>query len=268
MNARRVVALGLILPTLLAASPRRPHATPTHLSTPPPPFVVSAPSVAAPALVLLRYAEALTRVSSPPALIFDYTVEQAGLHDIEQKHRIYRGKAIERDEMTEIDGRKLLAPSVRVMSGRTDRYDILAVAPRPERYALAFVRSQRNDGHFDYVFRAVSRTPGSFVVDRVTIDGQTFLPSVVTFHTAGGAAQASGQLSYTRFDGHWLIREASVKAAVGNNQVREHLLWEEYQFPTSLPASTFTPPRTGQSALAVTRAVPMFTAPSLPPSSR
>jgi hypothetical protein len=255
MNMRRTLASVLILPAFLAAAPQdRAHAVPTHPPAPPP--AVSTPFASAPAVVLQRYVDALARVSPPQALIFNYTVEQAGLHDIEQKHRIYRGKAIERDEMTEIDGRKLSAPSVRVVSGKTDRYDILAVAPRPDRYALTFVKAQRNDGHYDYVFRTTSRAPGSFVVDGLTIDGQAFLPSALTFHTGGGAAQASGQLMYGRADGHWLIREASVNAAMENKPVREHLLWTAYQFPTSLPASTFTPPRGGKSALAAMHAVP------------
>jgi len=247
--SHRGVALALVLPALLGATARE---SPTHLAAPSP--AASSPSALSPSVVLQRYAKALARVSPPQALIFDYTVEQAGLFDLEQKHRVYRSKSIERDVITEIDGRKLLAPSVRVTSGQTDRYDILAVAPRLDRYAFTFANAQRADGHFDYVFRAASRVPGSFVVDGVTIDGQAFLPSVVSFRT-GGTARASGRFSYARFDGHWLIREASVNAVVASKPVREHLLWTAYQFPTSLPPSTFSSARSGTSVLTATRAV-------------
>jgi hypothetical protein len=148
----RNIAIAAVLPALLGAAARE---SPTHLPTPSP--AASAPSSLSPAVVLQRYAKALARVSPPQTLIFDYTVEQAGLFDLEQKHRVYRSKAIERDVVTEIDGRKLLSPSVRVTSGQSDRYDILAVAPRPDRYALTFANAQRADGHFDYVFRVTGR---------------------------------------------------------------------------------------------------------------
>jgi hypothetical protein len=248
MRFRRAVATALLLPALLgAATPESPSRLPG--SEP----AASASAPLSPSVVLQRYVGALARVSPPRALVFDYTVEQAGLLDIEQKHRIYRGRGIERDELTEIDGRKLLAPSVRVTSGEIDRYDILSVAPRPDRYGLAFVTAQRAEGHLDYFFRAVSRTPRSFSVDGVTIDGQSFLPSVVLFHTAG-AARASGRLSYGRFSGHWLIREASVNAVMANKPVREYLLWTAYQFPTSLPPLTFTSSRSRKGVLTATRA--------------
>jgi hypothetical protein len=34
-----------------------------------------------------------------------------------------------------------------------------------------------------------------------------------------------------------------VNAAIDAKQVREHLVWTAYQFPASLPSSTFTPPQ-------------------------
>lgn len=247
--SRRGVAAVLVLPALLGTAARE---SPTHPPTPS--RAASAPSALSPSVVLQRYAQALAHVSPPQVLIFDYTVEQAGLFDIEQKHRVYRSKTVERDVVMEIDGRKLLSPSVRVTSGQTDRYDILAVAPRPDHYALTFVNTQRADGHFDYVFHSAARSPESFVVDGITIDGQSFLPSVVFFHT-GGTAPASGRFTYARFEGHWLIHEASVNAVVASKPVREHLLWAAYQFPTSLPPSTFTSARSGKSVRTATRAV-------------
>jgi hypothetical protein len=48
-----------------------------------------------------------------------------------------------------------------------------------------------------------------------------------------------------------MVREASVSAVLQGKQAREHLLWTAYQFPSSLPASTFTPPRAGRDPFSV-----------------
>jgi hypothetical protein len=196
-----------------------------------------------PAVVLARYANAIVRTPSPQAIIFDYTIEQAGLHDIEQNHRIYRGNGMERDETLGIDGRTLSLPVVRVFAGMADHYDILAVAPRSERYVFTFVKAQRRDGHFEYVFRTIPRIPMVLAVTSVTIDGQAFLPSVMTFAAMTGVLHAGGQLTYANVNGYRLIHDAFASAVIGGKQVRERIAWMGYQFPPSLPPATFAQPQ-------------------------
>jgi hypothetical protein len=233
MNRLRPFLVVLALPWLLAS-------TPAPL---PSPIPAPVPTPLEPNVVLQRYAEALTKIAAPPALIFDYTVEQVGLHDIEQTHRIYRGRGMERDETLAIDGRKLAAPVVRVIAGAVTHYNLLTVAPRSDRYTLTFLKTQREDGHFNYLFRAAHRVPTVFAVDGMTIDGITFLPTVMTFSTVAGSIKSTGKLVYGEIAGYRLIREASVSAVVGGKVARERIIWTEYQFPASLPASTFVSSR-------------------------
>jgi hypothetical protein len=69
------------------------------------------------------------------------------------------------------------------------------------------------------------------------------LPSVVTFAAMAGALHATGQLAYTSVAGYRLIHDASVSAVIEGKQVREHIAWTGYEFPPSLPPSTFVQPR-------------------------
>ncbi len=196
-----------------------------------------------PDAVLERYAAALDAVSPPPAMIFEYTVEQAGLHNLDQSHRIYRHAQTERDETLAVDGARLSPPSVRILRDQTDRYDILSVAPRPGKMIFTFLGAERQGGGYQYVFRTMSKAAvkagSQLLVDRISISDESFLPTTVEFHLAGAAVRAQGRLTYARWERYWLVREAFVSAVVGEVPVRERILWTSYQFPKSLPASTF-----------------------------
>lgn len=200
----------------------------------------AAPVLAAP-LVLQRYSDALERISLPRAVVFVYNVEQVGMHDIEQVHRIYRSDVGERDETIAVDGRRLPVPSVRIFKGRADHYDIALLAPHPELYTFTFVKAQRSAGRVQYIFHTM-RSPeqAAFVVTDIAIDGQSFLPSVMNFRMESTSIPATGQLVYSQVNKFWLIREASVSALVNSKSVRERFLWTAYQFPPALPAATFS----------------------------
>ncbi|HEY0797686.1 MAG TPA: hypothetical protein VGD50_00980 [Candidatus Baltobacteraceae bacterium] len=190
--------------------------------------------------VLERYQEQLAQTSPPPALIFDYTIEQVGPHDIEQVHHVYRQSTTERDEIVAIDGNRLGRPSVTISARRTDRYDITSVAPRTSQYDFTFIRLAPSGDHFDYVFRTDTRTTAAFNVVDLTIEGDSFLPSIIDFRSTNADGKAFGRLSYGHVDDHWLIHDATVSASVDGKPVREHLSWINYEFPLSLPASTFS----------------------------
>ncbi|HTV74182.1 MAG TPA: hypothetical protein VME66_10795 [Candidatus Acidoferrales bacterium] len=227
MTRAVVAAVALIVSS--AASPR-PHLTSTVTHTSP---------LLPPALVLAAYQEELTQESPPTALIFEYTVEQAGPHYIEQTHRIYRQGTSERDEILEVDGRVLPVPAVRILTRRTDRYDVTSVAPREPQYEFSFVRLLQVGSRFDYVFRTLNRAGGEFAVTDLTINGQSLLPSVIDFRSTNATGRAFGRLTYAWVDDNWLIREASVSAHVDGAPVRERITWMNYEFPQALPASTF-----------------------------
>lgn len=194
--------------------------------------------------VLLRYAAALALLPRPKVISFDYTVEQLGLRNLEQTHRVYRSGLRERDETVLVDGYTLTRPAIRIFTNRTYRYDIASVAPAPGAYAFAFAGVVRASGGYGYVYRTAPRAAGSFAVSEVEIDGRTFLPSVVRFRIAGGGARGSGSLRYGRSEGYWVIREAQVNAHVtSGTNAHERILWSNYQYPAALPPSTFQAPR-------------------------
>jgi hypothetical protein len=230
MNVARA-ALGAAAILVLSAAARSHHIAPAA------PHTIS--PLLPPELVVAHYQDELVHAAPPPALIFEYTVEQVGPHDIEQTHRVYRQDTSERDEILAIDGRSLPGPSVTISTRRTDRYDITSVAPRQPQYEFSFVRSLQIGERVDYVFRTVSRTGTAFSVSDLTIDGDSFLPSVIDFRSTDAAGRAFGRLTYGRVGDHWLIRDASVSAHVDGAPVRERITWMNYQFPVALPPSTF-----------------------------
>ena len=195
--------------------------------------------------VLLRYAKTLLAVPQPKVLSFQYNVEQAGAgRNLVQSHRVYRSGALERDETLSVDGRNVSPPLVRISRNRLDRYAVRKLAPTADRYIFDFVTVRRNARHYDYVFRAVAKTPAAFEVTYVTIDGARFLPNSIAFTTSAGKVRSSGSISFNRVDEYWVPTAATAVANVGvEEQARERITFWGYRFPVSLPRSTFSVPR-------------------------
>lgn len=197
-----------------------------------------------PAAVLARYDQALATLKRPPTLSFEYSVEQLGLHNIEQTHRVYRRGLNERDETLVVDSYTLKAPEVRILANRTNHYDVAAVAPKVADYSFAFAGTRRDASGFTYLFHTTPRATQSFAVGEVEIDGRTFLPSLLRFKIAGGGARGSGELAYGLTDAYWVIRSAVVSVHLTDGvTAHERIEWSNYRFPPSLPDSTFTAPR-------------------------
>ncbi|HTA39169.1 MAG TPA: hypothetical protein VK760_08845, partial [Candidatus Acidoferrales bacterium] len=83
--------------------------------------------------VLQHYALALVDAPVPKLLVFDYTVSQAGLGNLEQRHQMYRKGLSVRDETLAVDGATLRQKTVR-FEQREDRYSIDRIAPRSDTY--------------------------------------------------------------------------------------------------------------------------------------
>ncbi len=190
-------------------------------------------------VVLQSYASALANLTAPKAMIFVYSVSQAGPTDIDQRHRVYRSGVDVRDETLEVDGTPVRRKSVRI-ARRPDPYAVTALAPRVGEYELLFLDTVADGDHLDYVYEA---TPlyrsGGFTVDRITIDGVRFLPRRIDFHTSGALATGSGSIEFGPESGHWVALAATVSAVVGGGVARERILFSEYRFPPALPKSTF-----------------------------
>lgn len=190
--------------------------------------------------VLERYSLALANLATPKATIFVYTVSQAGPTDIEQSHRIYRSGVEVRDETITVNGTPLHQKSVRIAQ-RPDPYAVTALAPRPDSYEMLFLQTIRDGSHLDYVFQtqSLARVQSGFVIDRVTIDGETFLPRVIEFHTSGAVASGTGRVEFGEVGSYWVPLLATVNAAVGGSIARERIVFSDYRFPPALPRSTF-----------------------------
>lgn len=196
-------------------------------------------------VVLARYAHALAILRRPRSVSFQYSVEQLGLRNLEQTHRVYRSGLRERDETLAVDGQPLPIPSIRIIENRMDRYDILSVAPRAAAYTFTFAARSRRA----YVFKTVARAPGAFTIESVEIDRATFLPAVVRFAIAGNGARGGGELRYGSADRYWVVRQAQITAHLTNgSRAHERIAWSGYQFPSSLPPSTFEMPRSAAPA--------------------
>src|SRR5262249_2133013 len=126
-----------------------------------------------------------------------------------------------------------------------DRYAVDRLAPRTNTYELIFLRAVKHGGHLDYEYEATPlTTSGPFTVERVTIDGTHFLPSVIRFHTASENAHGTGELHYAAFGQYWMPVSASINASVNGKPARERISWSGYRFPQALPPSTFAPRKT------------------------
>lgn len=194
-------------------------------------------------LVLRRYTARLLSLKEPKTLVFSYAVSQAGPHDIEQTHRVYRSGALVRDEILTVDGQSPKPPITRIERYR-NRYTVAALAPRETQYAFLFERDVRIGHHLAYVFRTVPLgATGGFVIDRVTIDGLTFLPSVLAFSTQNATARGKGTATFAKAGPYWVATAVSVQAKLDGKPARERIAFHAYQFPTSLPKSTFKSPK-------------------------
>lgn len=207
-------------------------------ASPVPPLIPESPET-----VLAKYADALDNVAIPKYVTFEYSVEQAGPRNLVQVHRVYRSGLTERDEILSVDGQPLPHPSVRIIRNRIDRYGISATAPRARDYAFTFTGAHRAGSHYDYIFQTEERAGGAFAVTSVAIDGLHYLPAQIDFTTVAGAVRGHGRLSYGKFDRYWMISEATVTAKVNDKPARERIVWMHYEFPASLPPSTFAEPR-------------------------
>ena len=196
-----------------------------------------------PSLVLQRYEEALASLKTPPFVIFEYSVEQSGLRNLEQVHRVYRSAARERDETLRVNGTPLKPPAVRVLQG-PDRYDVARLAPKPGDYTFTFEKRAVVEGRPVYTFRSDIQKVAGFTVTRVDVDAERRLPRTRYLRSANGSTQGAGRVRYGPQGEYWLAAEASVEARTGaGKSARERITWAQYGFPQSLPASTFSPPR-------------------------
>lgn len=193
--------------------------------------------------VLDRYASQLLATEPAKALVFTYTVSQAGPRDIEQTHRIYRSGELVRDETLAIDGQALKHKITRIARYR-NRYTIENVAPRLTQYAFIFERAEPAGNDWNYVYRAVPLgAPGSFVVEGLTIDGRSFLPLQIQFHTGNASAHGKGAIAFARSGKYWVPTVVNIAAMVKGKPARERITFAGYQFPASLPKSTFQAPK-------------------------
>ncbi|HLX25727.1 MAG TPA: hypothetical protein VKR05_01940 [Candidatus Cybelea sp.] len=195
--------------------------------------------------VLQRYALAIDTVPVPKAMAFTYTVSQAGPNNIEQRHVMYRSGSDVRDETLAVDGVSLQKKIVR-FSKRDDRYAIATLAPRTAAYQLLFIKTLRDGRHVDYVYEATSllhTSASAASIDRVSIDGSTYLPRVLYFTTSAEGAKGTGRIEYAAFGKYWMPVIAEIDAKVNGKPARERIVWSDYSFFDSLPASTFQPPK-------------------------
>ncbi len=193
-------------------------------------------------IVLSRYVERLVSLDSPKALVFTYTLTQAGPQDIDQTHRIYRNGDLVRDE-TLIVGGESLHPKITRIARYRNRYAIGNVAPRPAEYKLAFVGVHKSGKRLQYVYRATALgAPRGFVVDGVTIDAHSYLPSEILFNARGPKISGKGSMRYAQVGRYWMPISIAVQARIGNVPARERIVFSGYRFPGSLPSSTFQLP--------------------------
>ncbi|HEX5274019.1 MAG TPA: hypothetical protein VFW34_01950 [Candidatus Rubrimentiphilum sp.] len=192
-------------------------------------------------LVLQRYEARLTATKDPQTLIFLYSVSQAGPLDIDQMHRVYRSGSLVRDETLVVDGVK--QKTTRIARYR-NRYTLHNLAPRTTRYVFLFVRPIVRNGRYDYLYRAVPLgAPAAFTVRTMTIDGRTFLPREIRFHSTGAGARGDGTLAFTAAGKYWVPLSIAVQGSVNGRTARERITFGGYQFPAALPQSTFHAPR-------------------------
>ncbi len=197
----------------------------------------------APATTLERYRAALAEAVPAPFVSFEYSVEQTGVRDFQETHRIYRDATHERDELLSVNGEALSRPVVRLFRNRPDRYAIARIAPRAANYAFAYAGVARDGKRTGYQFATVPKVPGAFRIDRLSVDTHAFMPQRVQFTAKSGAVVGRGSVSFTKIERFWVPTVATITATVAGKPTREKIVWGRYRFPQSLPANVFTPPR-------------------------
>ena len=194
-------------------------------------------------VVLDRYAAKLLAIEPPKVLVFSYSLSQAGPHDIEQTHRIYRSGDLVRDETLTVDGQSLKQKLTRIARYR-NRYTIENLAPRITQYAFLFQRAVKNGNSWNYQYRAMPLgAPGAFLVQSLTIDGRSFLPVQIQFRATAASAKGKGTIGFTRSGKYWVPASVAIEATVNGKPARERIAFNGYQFPASLPKSTFQAPK-------------------------
>ncbi len=192
--------------------------------------------------VLQRYSLAIETVVVPKVVVYSYTVSQVGASNIEQRHEVYRSGTDVRDETLSVNGIALGRKIVR-FSRREDRYAVSRFAPRTDSYELLFLGTAKDGRHLDYVYEAtpLSHPPGASI-DRLTIDGTTFLPRVVHFHGNAVDVVGNGEIEFGAFGKYWMPVMANAQARVKGKPAHELITWSDYRFPAGLPPSTFQAP--------------------------
>jgi hypothetical protein len=226
--------IGLLLAAALVLPSAPPDIPPLHARPTPPPAV-------APARMLARYAAALEANPTPALLSFEYSIDQAGPHDIQETHRVFRSGNSERDELLSANGKTLVPPAIHIFLGHRNRYSLEALAPRPEAYTFRYLVSARDGHHLDQVFATTPRSAGDVSVSRVVLDGVTALPVMITLatHKYNGTVI----VTFGKVQKYWVAISATATATAAKSLAIEHLAFSRYRFPTSLAASTFSTPR-------------------------
>jgi len=206
-----------------------------------PPGLTTLPSLSA--TVIERYADALAKLHRPGAMIFEYSVEQSGLHPLEETHRIYRSGLRERDETLVADGVSLKVPTVRIVPNSAYKYDVLALAPKPADYTFVYTGKRTALGRKVFAFRTNAVAGSRFAVSDVLIDAERYLPLVIAFSSASAKIKGKGRIAFGPSGPYWVARDVSIAARAGKKDARERIRWTKYRFPDSLPESTFAQPR-------------------------
>jgi hypothetical protein len=205
------------------------------------------PPVVEPAVVLQRYADALASLARPARMIFEFSVEQVGLNNLEETHRVYRAGLRERDETLSTDGVAVKTPAIRILPNSAYKYDVLTLAPKPADYKFVYSGRRRVAGRMVYEFMTASVNAGPFAVTNVSIDAVHFLPVAIGFKSNASNASGTGKVTFAQSGRYWMAREATISAKVGAKNARERIVWSQYRFPASLPASTFVAPQPAPS---------------------
>jgi hypothetical protein len=202
------------------------------------PLAVSAPALP-PSVVLTKYAAAMALAKEPQAFSFEYALDQSGVHNLSSRHRVYRSGATERDETIAINGQQTRRPEVRIFRNRPNRYELAKIAPREDAYIFMPAGTIVSGKHRDYSFRLTPYKPQAFRVDRIIIDGVTFLPRSLSYTMHAGANVGTGTLVFGKSDKYWMIGTAT--ASVGDS--REKIVWSGYRFISAMPRETFAEPK-------------------------
>jgi hypothetical protein len=198
--------------------------------------LISAPL--APQAVLSHYHTALAALREPSTFTVEYTLEQTGARALDQTHRIFRRGNDERDEIIAVNGTRATAPAIRIFRGTPYHYRVARLAPAAAAYTFTYLGANRSGRHLEYVFKLTPKgSSGDFTLTRVSIDGLSFLPTMIAFRTSGNAGK--GTVSFGKVGPYWVVTGASASARVQRGTTNERLAFANWRFPASLPPSTF-----------------------------